>query len=66
MSEKFEIMSRKQRCAIGDHEPLIRPIQIGGVIEEPIHMEIPSVDHGFVHCAVCKHCRVVYMRTRTE
>lgn len=59
-------MSRLLRCASGFHEPLIRPIAMGGVIEEPVRFEIPSRDHGPVHAAICRHCRVLYMRRRDE
>jgi hypothetical protein len=39
---------------------------MGGVIEEPVRFEIPSRDHGPVHAAICRHCRVLYMRRRDE
>lgn len=52
-------------CASGEHEAWERKNSWNGQTN-PVHMEINSLWHDEVHCAICKHCRLIYVRRRDE
>lgn len=59
------ITERRFDCEAGKHEPFeTRNVWNGRV--EPVHMSIETDRHGPAHFAVCKHCRVLYLRKASE
>lgn len=56
----------KRECPInGVHEPLERPNRWNGNTDT-IRVSLLGDRHGDIYCCVCKHCRVIYMRTASE
>lgn len=56
---------RALMCAVGEHEPWVRENVWNGA-KEVVYLDVLSRMHADVHCCVCKHCRVVYVRKREE
>lgn len=52
-------------CASGQHEAWERQ-NSWNARSDVVYLEIQSRMHDKVHCAVCKHCRLIYVRRRDE
>ena len=63
-SIKYKIV-RALLCAAGRHEAWERINSWNGMLD-PVHMDLNSDMHDDVHCAVCKHCRTLYVWTTEE
>ncbi len=59
-------IARALMCATGHHEAWEQYVTYTYKRLEPVHMSIESDGHDEVHCAVCKHCRTVYVRRLEE
>lgn len=53
-------------CAAGFHEPWERDVNYTLGRSAPVRFSLQSNGHGNVFCAVCRHCRAVYVRRKDE
>lgn len=61
-----EQIVRALLCAIGKHEAWEQDDACGYKHSRPVHLALQSDMHDRVHCAVCKHCRTLYVRRKDE
>lgn len=52
-------------CASGEHEAWER-VNVWDGDTDVVRLSIDSDMHAEIHCAVCKHCRTLYVRKRSE